>query len=90
MFEGSIRDSIKERTLAAFGVAIPPHRFRDAAVTDFVEKDPAHALAAASVLGNDPVTMMKHYNQSRGRAAHLRHHADIAALRGKKHPGSLA
>jgi integrase/recombinase XerD len=90
MFEGSIRDSIKERTLAAFGVAIPPHRFRDAAATDFVEKDPAHALAAASVLGNDPVTMMKHYNQSRGRAAHLRHHAGIVELRRKKHPDCLS
>jgi integrase/recombinase XerD len=88
MFEGSIRDSIKERTLAAFGVAIPPHRFRDAAATDYAEKDPVHALAAASVLGNHPLTMMKHYNQSRGRAAHLRYHARIAELRGKKQPDS--
>ena len=88
MFEGSIRDSIKERTLAAFAVAIPPHRFRDAAATDYAEKDPVHALAAALLLGNHPATMMKHYNQSRGRGAHLRYHAGIAALRGKKQPDS--
>jgi integrase/recombinase XerC len=78
----SLRQAVNHRTLAAFGVAIPPHRFRDAAATDFADKDPAHALAAASVLGNHPVTMRKYYNKSRGGAAHQRYHDAIDALRG--------
>jgi integrase/recombinase XerC len=78
----SLRKAVNERTEAAFGVAIPPHRFRDAAATDFADKDPAHALAAALVLGNHPVTMRKYYNKSRGGAAHQRYHDAIDALRG--------
>jgi len=78
----SLRKVVNDRTLAAFGVAIPPHRFRDAAATDFADKDSAHALAAAAVLGNHPVTMRKYYNKSRGGAAHQRYHEAIDALRG--------
>ncbi len=84
MAEDSLRDAIKRRTRSAFGVGVPPHRFRDAATTDIADRDPEHMLAAASVLGNHPITMMKHYNQSRGRAAHARYHAAIAELRGVK------
>lgn len=84
MAEESLRNAIKRRTRSAFDVAVPPHRFRDAATTDIADRDPEHMLAAASVLGNHPITMMKHYNQSRGRAAHARYHAAIAELRGVK------
>ena len=81
--EGSLRDAVKDRTRAAFSVAISPHRFRDASATDFAERDPKHLLAAAAVLGNNPTTMLKHYNKSQGRRAHQRYHAAIADLRGK-------
>jgi integrase/recombinase XerD len=77
----SLRKAVNGRTQAEFGVAIPPHRFRDAAATDFADKDPTHALAAAPVLGNDPVTVRRYYNKSRGRAAHRRYHEEVDALR---------
>jgi integrase len=80
----SLRGAVKRRTETAFGAGhgLTPHLFRDAAATAVAELDPEHMLSAASVLGNRPETMMAHYNQSQGRAAHRRYHAALAALRG--------
>jgi integrase len=81
MHVGSLRNAVKRRTRQAFGIAVSPHRFRDAAATDMAEKDPKHVLAAASVLGNNPITMMRHYNQAQAHEADRRYHALIAELR---------
>jgi hypothetical protein len=79
--EEALRKAFKRRTEEAFGVAIPPHRFRDASATDVADKDPTNVMAGALVLGNHPTTLMRYYNMSTGRAAHERYHDAIAEIR---------
>lgn len=77
-----IRAAVCKRTLAKFGVAIPPHRFRDCMATSFAYEDPANLGAATSVLDHtDPGIVNKHYNQGQGHAALRRVHSNLDALR---------
>ncbi|NDR55665.1 MULTISPECIES: tyrosine-type recombinase/integrase [Aliiruegeria] len=58
--------NIRRHTEEAFGVAISPHRFRDAAATMLAIRDPKNVRAAAAVLGHGSYeTTQKHYNLAR-------------------------
>ena len=58
--------SIVARTEAAFGVAVPPHRFRDSAVTSMGEENPELVwLAPALLHHSDRRIAEKHYDQAR-------------------------
>lgn len=83
MPEGSVRGVVQRRTQAAFGAPLPPHWFRDAAATTLATDDPEHVLAAASLLGNRPATMMKYYNQAQSFAADRRYQSVLAELKAK-------
>lgn len=50
------------RTRDGLGIAVPPHRFRNAAATFLTLQDPANAFAARDLLGHKSLTMTKkHY-----------------------------
>jgi len=58
---------IELRTREAFGTAINPHAFRDAAATTLAVADPARIRAAAPLLGHRSLaTTEKHYIQATG------------------------
>jgi integrase len=58
--------SIVARTKAAFGVAVPPHRFRDSAVTSMGEENPELIWIAPALLHHaDRRIAEKHYDQAR-------------------------
>lgn len=62
-----LSNRIELHTEAAFGKAISPHRFRDAAATTLAVEDPAHVRAAAPLLGHRSLaTTEKHYIQAKG------------------------
>lgn len=75
--EESIKGAIERRTRAAFGKHIPPHLFRDCAVTSLIQDTPASARLASGVLGHSDARITeKHYNQAL--AIHsARRHADM-------------
>lgn len=63
--EESIKGAIKRRTRHAFGKHIPPHWFRDAAVTSLIQDAPESAPLASGVLGHSDVRVTeRHYNQA--------------------------
>jgi integrase len=63
--EISLHYAIRRRTREAFGAPIPPHWFRDAAVTMLVRDAPASARLTSSVLGHaSPEIANRHYNQA--------------------------
>jgi integrase len=65
---------VRKRTKAAFGLAINPHAFRDAAATTIAIHDPEHARIAAPVLGHRSLsTTEKFYNQAQSLDAHRRY-----------------
>ena len=65
MTSSSIRVRIKEQTFKAFGVAITPHRFRDAGATTIAIELPAEIGMALPLLGNrDMNTIEAHYNMA--------------------------
>jgi integrase len=67
MSQEGLSGRIELRTLEAFGKAISPHRFRDAAATTLVIEDPARAHVAARLLGHRSLaTTEKHYIQASG------------------------
>jgi integrase len=67
MTEEGLSNRIELHTEAAFGKAISPHRFRDAAATTLVVADPVHVRAAAPLLGHRSLAMTeKHYIQAKG------------------------
>ena len=54
------------RTKAAFGTAIPPHRFRDCAVTSLGETDPELMHLAPALLHHADLRIAeRHYDQAR-------------------------
>jgi hypothetical protein len=56
---------VREHTLHAFGVAISPHRFRDAAATTATIEFPTNLRTALALLGDrDPHTIQHHYDQA--------------------------
>jgi site-specific recombinase XerD len=65
MTASSIRVRIKEQTFKAFGVAITPHRFRDAGATTIAIELPAEIGMALPLLGNRAMnTIEAHYNMA--------------------------
>jgi integrase/recombinase XerD len=82
-----IRSAVCTRTKAEFGVAIPPHRFRDCLATSFAYEDPANLRAATSVLDHaDPGMVDRHYNQSQRHVALQRVHSNLDELRERLKP----
>jgi integrase len=66
MSDAVVYGAIVSRTRAAFGVGIPPHRFRDSAVTSMGEKDPELVWLAPSLLHHaDRRIAELHYDQAR-------------------------
>jgi integrase len=75
----ALYDRVRARTKDAFGVAINPHLFRDAAATTMAIADPGHIRLAAPLLGHRTFTTTeRYYQQARGYDAHR---AFIDALR---------
>jgi integrase/recombinase XerD len=73
---------VKERTRAAFGRAINPHLFRDAAATSLAIEDPARVRIAAQVLGHTAfATTERHYNLARSQDAASAWHQILGGLR---------
>ena len=67
MTQMAIYDRIRARTAAAFGKAINPHMFRDAAATTMAVNDPEHVRIAAPLLGHRSFsTTEKYYQQATG------------------------
>jgi integrase len=72
---------LREHTQRAFGRAINPHLFRDAAATTLAIADPAHVRVAAPLLGHRTFTTTeRYYQQAQALEAHR---AYIDALFGK-------
>ena len=77
----TIYNTICMHTENAFGRAINPHLFRDAAATTLAIADPAHVRVAAPLLGHRTFTTTeRHYQQAKSFDAHR---AYIDALFGK-------
>ena len=73
---------VKKRTKLAFGTAINPHAFRDAAATTLAIHDPDHVHVAAPVLGHRSLaTAERFYNQAQSLDAHRRYTAALIHLR---------
>jgi integrase len=79
--EVSLHNAIRRRTREAFGPAIPPHWFRDAAVTFLVRDEPASARLSSSILGHSsPEIANRHYNQALMIDSARRHASVIQSL----------
>ena len=66
MSDAVVYGAIVSRTKAAFGVGIPPHRFRDSAVTSMGEVNPDLVWLAPALLQHaDRRTAQMHYDQAR-------------------------
>ena len=75
-------DIVRKRTETAFGSAINPHAFRDAAATTLAIHDPEHVRVAAPVLGHRSLsTTEKFYNQAKSLDAHRRYTDALSRLR---------
>ena len=80
--EMAFYDIVIKRTKRAFGQAINPHAFRDAAATTMAIHDPDHVSVAAPVLGHRSLsTTERFYNQARSLDAHRRYTGVLARLR---------
>lgn len=70
------------RTKAAFGVAVNPHLFRDAAATSIAIHNPANVGTTRHVLGHaSPRTGQEYYNQARSIEASVSLNAALARRR---------
>ena len=79
--QGPLRVAIYKRTEQEFGVRIPPHWFRDAAVTTLIRDKPESAKLTGAILGHtDHTIVQKHYNQSQMIDASRRHYQTICDL----------
>jgi len=71
MTEMAIYDRIRAHTGRAFGAAINPHLFRDAAATTLAIADPIHVRVAAPLLGHRTfLTTERHYQHAQSIDAH--------------------
>ena len=71
MTQMAIYDRIRLHTAEAFGAAINPHLFRDAAATTLAIADPEHVRVAAALLGHRTfATTERHYQQAKTLEAH--------------------
>ena len=69
------------KNCAEFGVRIPPHWFRDSAVTTMIHDSPQSAKITGLILGHtNPDVVQKHYNQAQMIYASRRHYQTIRAL----------
>jgi len=79
--QGPLRVAIYNRTEAEFDVRIPPHWFRDSAVTTMIHDSPESAKLTGLILGHtNPDVVQKHYNQAQMIYASRRHYQNIRAL----------
>lgn len=79
--QGPLRIAIKKRTEQEFGLSIPPHWFRDAAVTTLIRDKPESAKITGAILGHtDHTIVQKHYNQSQMIHASRIHYKTICKL----------
>ena len=75
---GTIAHHVRKHTRAAFGVAMTPHLFRDAAATAIAIHDPEHVNNIMPVLGHATLTTSEqHYNQAQGLEAGRRYHGTL-------------
>jgi integrase len=82
MTEIAIYDRIRKHTREAFGVAINPHLFHDAAATTLAIADPENVRIAAPLLGHRTFTTTeRYYQQAKSLEAHCQY---IAALFGNE------
>jgi len=82
MTEMAIYLRVCKHTRDAFGVAINPHLFRDAAATTLAVADPENVRVAAPLLGHRTFTTTeRYYQQAKSFEAHRQY---IAALFGKE------
>jgi integrase/recombinase XerD len=82
MTEMAIYDRIRVHTKEAFGAALNPHLFRDAAATTLAIADPEHVRVAAPLLGHRTfATTEKYYQQATAMQAHR---AYVAAVFGEE------
>ena len=82
----SLHNAIRRRTREAYGKPLPPHWFRDAAVTTLVRGAPAAARLTGSILGHTtPAIAIKHYNQALMVDSARRHAAVIESLLDDEH-----
>jgi integrase/recombinase XerD len=82
MTEMAIYLRVCKRTRDAFGVAVNPHLFRDAAATTLAIADPENVRVAAPLLGHRTFsTTERYYQQAKSFEAHRQY---IAALFGKE------
>jgi integrase/recombinase XerD len=83
MCAAAISRQVRDRTMKAFGVAMTPHFFRDALATAQADEAPVHMMDATTLLGHGSLAVVqKHYNQSNGIRARVRHGELIDQLRG--------
>ena len=81
MTEMAIYDRIRAHTRKAFGRAVNPHLFRDAAATTLAITDPEHVRVAAPLLGHRTfMTTERYYQQAQAFDAHR---AYVNAIFGK-------
>lgn len=85
MSQEGLAGRIELRTKEAFGAAISPHRFRDAAATYLSIADPARVRLAAPLLGHRSLsTTEKHYIQAEGLQAQQSYLAVIGRRRSRE------
>jgi integrase len=78
MTEMALYDRIRLRTKEAFGTAINPHLFRDAAATTMAIADPEHVRISAPLLGHRTfATTERYYQQATGYEAQRAYHRAI-------------
>ena len=79
--QGPLRVAVYKRTRQEFGATIPPHWFRDSAVTTLIRDKPESAKITGAILGHaDHNIVQKHYNQSQMIHASRRHYQNICDL----------
>lgn len=71
-------------TREAFGIAVNPHLFRDAAATTIAIEDPGHVRVSATVLGHKSLRVtQQHYDQAQMMHAVRRYQSTISRCRRK-------
>jgi integrase len=86
MTQIALYDRVTERTRAAFGEAISPHRFRDILASTIASHAPEHIHAAAPLLGHASLrTTEKYYRIARAQEGQRRYVATIESIRSKAH-----
>jgi integrase/recombinase XerD len=84
MGKAAITYWIRRNTKEAFGGAMGPHLFRDAAATAIAIYAPEHVLIIKTILGHATIrTAERHYNQARGLEASRRYHDVVEERRGR-------